>query len=167
MGNIAAFFDIDGTLYRDSLLIEHFKKLIKYDVVEEEKWSDDRFVCICAYEDKDGYYEAKLIVSIDKTTVRKVEGIYSDFINIEEYKSYYKLRSIMVIDKYPISEYDAFCLISKPELIKKYRILDDMKKDDISRELINMCPAIQTNDYERGILLTQYYIDLRDRKSVV
>lgn len=40
MGNIAAFFDIDGTLYRDSLLIEHFKKLIKYDVVEEEKWSD-------------------------------------------------------------------------------------------------------------------------------
>ena len=35
MGNIAAFFDIDGTLYRDSLLIEHFKKLIKYDVVEE------------------------------------------------------------------------------------------------------------------------------------
>ena len=27
MGNIAAFFDIDGTLYRDSLLIEHFKKL--------------------------------------------------------------------------------------------------------------------------------------------
>lgn len=65
----------------------------------------------------------------------------------------------MVIDKYPISEYDAFCLISKPELIKKYRILDDMKKDDISRELINMCPAIQTNDYERGILLTQYYMD--------
>ena len=34
-----------------------------------------------------------------------------------------------------------------------------MKKDDISRELINMCPAIQTNDYERGILLTQYYMD--------
>lgn len=124
-----------------------------------EKKSDDRFVWICAYEDKDGYYEAKLIVSIDKTTVRQVEGIYSDFINIEEYKSYYKLRSIMVIDKYPISEYDAFCLISKPELIKKYRILDDMKKDDISRELINMCPAIQTNDYERGILLTQYYMD--------
>ena len=24
---IAAFFDIDGTLYRDSLMTEHFKKL--------------------------------------------------------------------------------------------------------------------------------------------
>ena len=30
MGKIAAFFDIDGTLYRDSLMVEHFKKLIKY-----------------------------------------------------------------------------------------------------------------------------------------
>ena len=28
MPKIAAFFDIDGTLYRDSLMIEHFKKLI-------------------------------------------------------------------------------------------------------------------------------------------
>ena len=30
---IAAFFDIDGTLYRDSLMTEHFKKLIKYEVI--------------------------------------------------------------------------------------------------------------------------------------
>ena len=36
--NIAAFFDIDGTLYRDSLMIEHFKKLLKYDVLDEALW---------------------------------------------------------------------------------------------------------------------------------
>lgn len=35
---IAAFFDIDGTLYRDSLLIEHFKKLIKYELIDPIKW---------------------------------------------------------------------------------------------------------------------------------
>lgn len=34
MKNTAAFFDIDGTIYRDSLMVEHFKKLIKYEVVE-------------------------------------------------------------------------------------------------------------------------------------
>lgn len=34
----AAFFDIDGTLYRDSLMIEHFKKLLKYEVVNEAIW---------------------------------------------------------------------------------------------------------------------------------
>lgn len=33
-----AFFDIDGTLYRGSLMIEHFKKLIKYEVVDPMSW---------------------------------------------------------------------------------------------------------------------------------
>lgn len=36
MGKIAAFFDIDGTLYRDSLMVEHFKKLIKYDIIDQK-----------------------------------------------------------------------------------------------------------------------------------
>lgn len=38
MKKITAFFDIDGTLYRDSLLIEHFKKLIKYDLIDQKEW---------------------------------------------------------------------------------------------------------------------------------
>lgn len=36
--NTAAFFDIDGTIYRNSLMIEHFKKLIKYEVVDPSVW---------------------------------------------------------------------------------------------------------------------------------
>ena len=35
---IAAFFDIDGTLFRNSLMIEHFKKLIKYEVIDPSVW---------------------------------------------------------------------------------------------------------------------------------
>ncbi|MEG2338497.1 MAG: HAD-IB family hydrolase [Clostridium sp.] len=38
MGNVAAFFDIDGTLYREGLITEVFKKLIKYEIIESEKW---------------------------------------------------------------------------------------------------------------------------------
>ena len=38
MGNIAAFFDIDGTLYREGLISEIFKKLVKYERIESEKW---------------------------------------------------------------------------------------------------------------------------------
>jgi len=34
----AAFFDIDGTLFRESLMIEHFKKLLKYEVLDEALW---------------------------------------------------------------------------------------------------------------------------------
>lgn len=36
--NIAAFFDIDGTIYRNSLMIEHFKKMIKYEVFDPIIW---------------------------------------------------------------------------------------------------------------------------------
>lgn len=38
MMRTAAFFDIDGTFYRDSLMIEHFKKLLKYELVDETIW---------------------------------------------------------------------------------------------------------------------------------
>ena len=34
MKNIGAFFDIDGTIYRDSLMVEHFKKLEKRIIPE-------------------------------------------------------------------------------------------------------------------------------------
>lgn len=34
----AAFFDIDGTIYRNSLMIEHFKKMIKYEVFDPMIW---------------------------------------------------------------------------------------------------------------------------------
>ncbi len=36
--NTGAFFDIDGTLHRNSLLIEHFKKLVKYEVIDPRLW---------------------------------------------------------------------------------------------------------------------------------
>ena len=36
--SIAAFLDIDGTLYRNSLLIEHFKKMVKYEVIDPSLW---------------------------------------------------------------------------------------------------------------------------------
>ena len=38
MRNIAAFFDIDGTIFRNSLMIEHFKKLISFEVIDPEVW---------------------------------------------------------------------------------------------------------------------------------
>lgn len=39
MANIAAFFDIDGTIFRNSLLIEHFKMLITYKFIKYEAYS--------------------------------------------------------------------------------------------------------------------------------
>lgn len=36
-----AFFDIDGTLYREGLLTEIFKKLIKADMIGEDRWYNE------------------------------------------------------------------------------------------------------------------------------
>ena len=38
MKTIAAFFDIDGTIFRNSLMIEHFQKLISFEVIDPEIW---------------------------------------------------------------------------------------------------------------------------------
>lgn len=32
----AAFFDIDGTIYRDNLMVEHFRTLVDFDLIEQE-----------------------------------------------------------------------------------------------------------------------------------
>ena len=37
----AAFFDIDGTLYREGLITEVFKKFITHELVDENKWHDE------------------------------------------------------------------------------------------------------------------------------
>lgn len=36
----AAFFDIDGTLYRNSLMIEHFNKMVQYEIVDPVVWNE-------------------------------------------------------------------------------------------------------------------------------
>lgn len=44
---IAAFFDIDGTLYREGLITETFKKLVKSDIINSQRWYNevrDKFI---------------------------------------------------------------------------------------------------------------------------
>jgi len=57
MKNIAAFFDIDGTLYRDSLMIEHFKKLIKYEVIDPALWHSHVKHTYTEWQKRVGEYE--------------------------------------------------------------------------------------------------------------
>lgn len=41
MSDVAAFFDIDGTLYREGLITETFKKLIKSDIIDNKRWYNE------------------------------------------------------------------------------------------------------------------------------
>jgi len=67
----AAFFDIDGTLYRDSLMIEHFKKLLKYEVINPNLWYDHVKITYDKWKKRRGDYEDYMI---------ELAGIYLDAI---------------------------------------------------------------------------------------
>ncbi len=57
---IGAFFDIDGTLYRDSLVVEHFKKLIKFEVIDERVWLNNVEGSFVNWSRRSGDYERYL-----------------------------------------------------------------------------------------------------------
>lgn len=55
--NKAAFFDIDGTLFRNSLLIEHFHLLSKDNVINKKIWHDKVKPIYKKYQDRKGAYD--------------------------------------------------------------------------------------------------------------
>ena len=55
--NIAAFFDIDGTIYREGLITEVFKKIIKYELVDETKWYKDVRPSFIKWNKRQGGYD--------------------------------------------------------------------------------------------------------------
>lgn len=77
---IAAFFDIDGTLYRDSLMTEHFKKLIKYEVVDEKYWLNgpkDSFInWDKRFDDYDNY-----LFELSSAYVEGITGLHKKYID--------------------------------------------------------------------------------------
>ncbi len=61
MKNVAAFFDIDGTLYREGLITEVFKKFITHDLVEEMRWHDEVKPAFMKYDRRQGEYDDYLM----------------------------------------------------------------------------------------------------------
>lgn len=59
-GNIAAFFDIDGTIHRNSLLIEHFKLLVKYEYINPVLWEGRVKEKYLEWEKRKGDYDVYL-----------------------------------------------------------------------------------------------------------
>jgi len=62
---IAAFFDIDGTLYRDSLMTEVFKKLIKSEIIENDRWYKEVKPYYVKWDKRIGNYDNYLLKMAD------------------------------------------------------------------------------------------------------
>ncbi|MFZ7132987.1 MAG: HAD family hydrolase [Eubacteriales bacterium] len=78
--NTAAFFDVDGTLYRDSLMVEHFKKLIKYEVLDPGIWHGNAKKKFEDWVKRHGDYEDYLLEIAD-IYLSSMRGLDKDYIN--------------------------------------------------------------------------------------
>ena len=65
MKKTAAFFDIDGTLYREGLITEVFKKFITYELVDMSKWTDEVEPSFNKYDRRQGEYDDYLRKMVD------------------------------------------------------------------------------------------------------
>lgn len=63
--NIGAFLDIDGTLYRNALMIEHFKKMVKYEVVDPTLWHKNVKNAYVEWRKRVGEYEDYMLELVE------------------------------------------------------------------------------------------------------
>lgn len=66
MKNIAAFFDVDGTIFRNSLLIEHFKLLIKSGNLSMDAWTSSVEKNFEKWAKREGDYDTYLEDLVNK-----------------------------------------------------------------------------------------------------
>ncbi len=65
MKKIAAFFDIDGTLYREGLIAEIFKKLVRSEIIEPERWYNEVRPEYLKWDKRQGNYDNYLLKMAD------------------------------------------------------------------------------------------------------
>ena len=82
MKSIAAFFDIDGTIFRNSLMIEHFKKLINFEVIDPEIWYTKIKKVYVEWEKRYGDFEQYLetLAGVYLEELKGVNKSYIEFI---------------------------------------------------------------------------------------
>ncbi|SHK45636.1 HAD family hydrolase [Paramaledivibacter caminithermalis] len=83
MKNIGAFLDIDGTLYRNSLMTEHFKKLLKYEVIDPALWHNHVKHTYYDWQKRRGNYDDYLL-ELAEIYINSLKGLnksHLDFIN--------------------------------------------------------------------------------------
>ena len=82
MSRRAAFFDIDGTIYREGLITEVFKKIIKYDLVDENKWYKEVKPAYINWDKRQGDYDTYLLKMVDVYTeaIKGLDKYHIDYI---------------------------------------------------------------------------------------
>ena len=124
MTNKAVFFDIDGTLFRDSLLVKHFEILKDNKVIDDKRWNEEVVPYYEKFKNRKGAYEDYL----DKVSIAYQEGIigvsqkdlfkYADEVVGKEKDRIY-LVTKKAIEKYIEDGYYVFFISGSPEYLVK------------------------------------------------
>ena len=82
MKRYAAFFDIDGTISREGLISEMFKKMIKYELIDNSKWYNEVEPAFTSWDKRVGDYDAYLqkMVDIYTDTVKNTNSFHISYI---------------------------------------------------------------------------------------
>lgn len=78
--NTGAFFDIDGTLYREGMITAIFKKLIKSEIIEKKIWYQEVEDKYLQWEKRVGNYDDYLI-KIAEIYIDTIKGLHKSQIN--------------------------------------------------------------------------------------
>ena len=82
MKKVAAFFDIDGTIYREGLITEVFKKMVTHEIVSGSRWTDEVKPAYMAWDRRMGDYDNYLqkMVEIFKETPKGISAVHIEHI---------------------------------------------------------------------------------------
>lgn len=82
MKNIAAFFDIDGTIFRNSLMIEHFQKLMNFEVIDPAVWYTKVKDVYLEWEKRYGDFEKylEILAGVYLEELKGIDKAYIEFI---------------------------------------------------------------------------------------
>jgi HAD superfamily hydrolase (TIGR01490 family) len=78
----AAFFDIDGTIYREGLITEVFKKMVKYDLIDNSKWHSEVRPAFVNWDKRMGEYDTYLLKMVDvySEAVRDMDAFHMKYV---------------------------------------------------------------------------------------
>ena len=82
MERIAAFFDVDGTISREGLIGEMFRKMIKYELIDVTKWHEEVKPAFTQWNRRTGDYDNYLMKMVDiyTDTVKNSEAFLIEHI---------------------------------------------------------------------------------------
>lgn len=82
MSRSAAFFDVDGTITREGLISELFRKMVKYELIDETKWQNEVKPAFTSWNRRVGDYDHYLqkMVDVYLDTVKNTDAFLVSYI---------------------------------------------------------------------------------------